>query len=86
MSLHEGGLAPEPLATALDLSPRDVLLALEELSIGRQILVLAFAILFGGVVLAAALAIGLGARDAAGRLIERQLQQSGKKEPPMDHV
>lgn len=61
-------------------------MALEELSIGRQILVLAFAILFGGVVLATALAVGLGARDAAGRLIERQLQQVGKKEQPMDHV
>lgn len=61
-------------------------MALEELSIGRQILVLAFAILFGGVVLATALAVGLGARDAARRLIERQLQQVGKKEQPMDHV
>jgi hypothetical protein len=61
-------------------------MALEELSIGRQILVLAFAILFGGVVLATALAVGLGARDAAGRMIERQLGQVGKKEPPMDHV
>jgi hypothetical protein len=79
-------------ARALSLTVKWVVLvvaasmALEELSIGRQILVLAFAILFGGVVLAAALAIGLGARDAAGRLIERQFQQSGKKEQPMDHV
>jgi hypothetical protein len=79
-------------ARALSLTVKWVVLvvaasmALEELSIGRQILVLAFAILFGGVVLAAALAIGLGARDAAGRLIERQFQHSGKKEQPMDHV
>lgn len=79
-------------ARALSLAVKWVVLvvaasmALEELSIGRQILVLAFAILFGGVVLAAALAVGLGARDAAGRMIERQLGQVGKKESPMDHV
>ncbi len=61
-------------------------MALEELSIGRQILVLAFGILFGGVVLASALAVGLGARDAAARMIERQFQQGGKKDTPIDHV
>jgi hypothetical protein len=54
-----------------------VAMALDHLSIGRSILLLAFGILFGGVVLAAALAVGLGARDAVGRALERQL-----REPP----
>ncbi len=61
-------------------------MAIEELSIGRQILVLAFGILFGGVVLAAALAVGLGARDVVGRMIERQLADPGRKDSHLDHV
>jgi hypothetical protein len=50
-------------------------MALEQLRVGRQILMLAFGILFGGVVLAAALAVGLGARDAVGRVIARELER-----------
>ena len=62
-------------------------MALEQLGIGRQILVLAFGILFGGVVLAAALAVGLGAQDAVRRGLERQAHRP--PEPPatpLDHV
>jgi hypothetical protein len=40
-----------------------VAVALEHLGIGRATVVTAFAILFGGITLAAALAIGLGSRD-----------------------
>lgn len=61
-------------------------MALEQLGIGRQILLLAFGILFGGIVLATALAIGLGAKDAVGRSIERQISDVPKSEPPVDHV
>jgi hypothetical protein len=62
-------------------------MALEQLGIGRQILILAFGILFGGIILAAALAVGLGARDVVGRALERQLHQPPEKTgPPLDHV
>jgi len=42
-----------------------VVVALEQLRIGRTALVVTFAILFGGVVLAGAIAFGFGARDLA---------------------
>jgi hypothetical protein len=50
-------------------------MALEHLGIGRQILVLAFAILFGGIVLTLALAIGLGAKEAVRKSLERQSEE-----------
>jgi Mechanosensitive ion channel, conserved TM helix len=79
-------------ARALSLAVKWMLLivsasmALEQLGIGRQILLLAFGILFGGVVLATALAVGLGAKDAVGRAIERQLQAPTKTGDRIDHV
>lgn len=54
-------------------------MALDHIGIGRTVLLLAFAILFGGVMLAIALAVGLGARDVVSRGLERQL-----REPPRD--
>ncbi len=64
-----------------------VAMALDHLAIGRTVLLLAFGILFGGVVLAAALAVGLGARDAVGRAIERHLREpAARPENHIDHV
>jgi hypothetical protein len=54
-----------------------VAMALDHLGLGRRVLLLAFGILFGGVVFATALAVGLGAKDAVGRMLDRQL-----REPP----
>jgi len=61
-------------------------MALEHLGIGRQILMLAFGILFGGVVLALALAVGLGAKDMVGRSLERQLGEQDGRPDRMTHV
>jgi hypothetical protein len=61
-------------------------MAIEQLRIGRQILVLAFGILFGGIVLATALAVGLGARDVVGRALERQFQRTDADHDHLDHV
>lgn len=61
-------------------------MALDQLGIGRQIVVLAFGLLFGGIIFAAALAIGLGAKDVVGRALERQIERSGKTGPPIDHI
>ena len=63
-----------------------VAMALDHLSIGRNVLLLAFGILFGGIVLAAALAVGLGARDAVSRALERQLQEQPRGDDEVNHV
>lgn len=55
-------------------------MALEHLGIGGHLVAIAFSILFGGIVLALALAVGLGARDAVSRAIEKELQ--GEQKPP----
>jgi hypothetical protein len=60
-------------------------MALDHVGIGRTVLLLAFGILFGGVVLALALAVGLGARDVVSRALDRQLQEPGGDDK-FDHV
>jgi hypothetical protein len=63
-----------------------VAMALDHLRIGRSVLLLAFAILFGGVVLAAALAVGLGARDVVSRTLEQQISEAPPRDDRVDHV
>jgi hypothetical protein len=63
-----------------------IAMALDHLRIGRSVLLLAFAILFGGVVLAAALAVGLGARDVVGRALEQELREPPRRDDPVNHV
>ena len=50
-------------------------MALEHLGIGGRIVELAFGILFGGIVLALALAVGLGSKDLVSRSLERQAER-----------
>jgi hypothetical protein len=50
-----------------------IAMAIEQLGLGGTILVAFFAILFGGIVLALALAVGLGAKDAVARSLERHM-------------
>ena len=63
-----------------------IAMALDHLGIGRTILFLAFGILFGGIVLAAALALGLGARDIVSRSLERQFREPLPGDDKVDHV
>jgi len=49
-----------------------IAMALDHLEIGRDIVRLAFGILFGGIVLALALAVGLGSKDIVSRSLERE--------------
>jgi hypothetical protein len=63
-----------------------VAMALDHLAIGRSVLLLAFGIFFGGVVFAAALAVGLGAKDAVSRALDRQLHEPTRSEDRVDHV
>jgi hypothetical protein len=61
-------------------------LALEHLGIGRGLLTLAFGILFGGMVLALALALGLGSKDLVHRFLERQTHEPGERPDKLTHV
>jgi hypothetical protein len=62
-------------------------MALEHLGIGGKIVDLAFAILFGGIVLALALAVGLGSKDLVTRSLENQtIQRTEKTEEQFRHL
>jgi hypothetical protein len=62
-------------------------MTLEQLGVGGDIVKIAFALFFGGVVLALALAIGLGSRDAVSRAWEKQMKDpSPKDEDTIRHV
>jgi len=62
-------------------------MALEHLSIGGEILKLAFGILFGGIVLALALAVGLGSKDVVSRSWERHAErQAESADAPVQHL
>jgi len=56
-------------------------MALDQVGLGHRVVEIAFSIAFGAVMLAVALAFGLGGRDAARRAIERQLvERKGREE------
>ena len=55
-------------------------MALEHLGIGGEIVRLAFAILFGGIVLALALAVGLGSKEMVSRSLQRQAGRAEEEE------
>ncbi|MFA4915090.1 MAG: hypothetical protein WC560_00285 [Syntrophales bacterium] len=55
-------------------------MALEQLGIGRETMVIAFAIIFGGIVLAFAIAFGFGGRDIAKNYIEKKVKGEGDKD------
>lgn len=57
-----------------------IAMAAEHLGVGRQILLVSFALLFGGVVFALSLAFGLAGRDMARELLERLLRRQGPSE------
>ena len=57
-----------------------VTMSLEQLGIGSNTIVVAFAIAFGGVILALALSLGLGGRDIAKEYLEKKLKSEEKKD------
>lgn len=62
--------------------------ALDELGIGRTTIIVAFAILFGGIVAAVAIAFGLAAKDLARDLLTAQFRPHAKEEAddPLRHL
>jgi hypothetical protein len=65
-----------------------VAMALEHLAIGGGIIRLAFGILFGGIVLALALAVGLGSKDLVSRSLDREVSKtpSQSTQEPVGHL
>ena len=61
-------------------------MALEQLGIGGEIVTLSFGILFGGIVLALALAVGLGSKDMVSRSWEKQDQGDETKDERLQHL
>jgi hypothetical protein len=61
-------------------------MAFEHLGIGRGILTLAFGILFGGIVLALALAVGLGSKEQIGLSLERHTREQEERPDKLTHV
>lgn len=59
-------------------------MALEQLGIGRGTIIIAFAIVFGGIVLALAIAFGLGGRDMAKDYLERKMK--GEEKDEIEHL
>jgi len=54
-------------------------MVLDHLQVGGNIVELAFGILFGGIVLTLALAVGLGSRDLVSRSLESHVERSGER-------
>lgn len=65
-----------------------VVASLDELGISRTTIIVTFAILFGGLVTALAIALGLGARDLAREFLQAQFHPKDRVdvEDPMRHV
>jgi len=72
---------PLSLGVRLSIIVLAVSMALEQLGIGKETVVSAFQILFGGAVLALAIAFGLGGRHLARRWLERRVEP-GEGGPP----
>lgn len=57
-----------------------VTMALEQIGLGRHVVLIAFSIAFGAVMMGAAIAFGLGGRDVARRILEKQFLQKEQEE------
>ncbi|HNS13763.1 MAG TPA: hypothetical protein PKM08_00385 [Syntrophorhabdaceae bacterium] len=53
-------------------------MALEQLGIGKDTVIIAFAVTFGGVILALAIACGLGGKDIAREYLEKKMKEDNK--------
>ncbi len=65
-----------------------VTIAIEHLGIGGGIIRLAFGILFGGIVLALALAVGLGSKELVSRSLDREASKASSQniQEPIGHL
>ncbi len=63
-----------------------VAMALDHVGIGGNIVHLAFGILFGGIVLALVLAVGLGSKELVTRSLEREARKPAESNEPFLHL
>lgn len=65
-----------------------VAVSLEQLGIAKNTIIVAFSILFGGLVLSLSIAFGLGGRDLAREFLERQVKRSDayRERHPFSHL
>jgi len=63
-----------------------IAMALEQLQVAPGIVISAFSIIFGGIVLALAIAFGVGGIDAAKKIIEHKTNQTENKKNDMEHI
>ncbi len=61
-----------------------VTMALEQIGLGRHVVLIAFSIAFGAVMMGTAIAFGLGGRDVARQVLEKQFLQKGSSEKDED--
>jgi hypothetical protein len=61
-------------------------MALELLGIGKDTVLLTFAIVFGGIVLALAIAFGLGGKEAAQEYLEKKLKEKKNEQENIEHI
>jgi hypothetical protein len=61
-------------------------MVMTQLGIAKEIVVAAFSILFGGVVLALSIAVGLGGRNIARDMLERRWRKSKEERDEMAHL
>ncbi len=61
-------------------------MAIEQLGIGRETVLIAFTITFGGIVLALALAIGFGGKDIAKDFLEKKFKGYPKNDDTFKHL
>ena len=55
------------------------MMALQKIGVGRQLIAIAFALLLGAVCLALALAFGLGGRDVAAKILQKEYDRHDKR-------
>src|SRR5512144_215530 len=63
-----------------------IAMTLDELEVARGIVVTAFAILFGGIILALSISFGVGGIDAARKIIERETEKKEEEKQDMEHI
>jgi hypothetical protein len=63
-----------------------IAMALEQLQVAPGIVVSAFSIIFGGIVLALAIAFGAGGIDAARKIIGQEMEKKGEEKQDMEHI
>lgn len=61
-------------------------MAIEQLGIGKETVLIAFTITFGGIVLALALAFGFGGKDIARDFLEKKFKGNQKEDDSFEHL